>query len=61
MSPQLEEFLVILFQEVADAVDGGERVPRGIKQAYLDGMQIPDVREFYGHLVDTNPSLELIK
>lgn len=55
MNKKLRTSLVDIFCHVADAVDGGEKVPKHIKDAYLAAMEVPEVQKFYEDLVDDNP------
>ena len=51
MTPELEAQLLNIFMAVADACDGGEQVPDGIRAAYAEALESPDVKELYDSLL----------
>lgn len=52
MNKKLRTSLVDIFCHVADAVDGGEKVPKHVKEAYLRAMEVREVQEFYNDMVE---------
>mgnify|MGYP001611172230 CR=1 FL=1 len=52
MNKEVQAALQLIFEHVADAVDGNERVPSHLRNAYHQVMEEPAMLEFYGDLVD---------
>jgi hypothetical protein len=49
----VQQALVELFKAVADVSDGaGGRLPKIVRDAYNEAWEKPEVKEFYGQLVD---------
>lgn len=54
MTSAVKRHLVEIFKAVADACDGSDEVTEDIRNAYNTALEDPEVREFYGQLVEVH-------
>ena len=54
MNKQVEKHLKEFFYIIADRVDGGEKLPKDLRAAYMKAWKDPAFREFYGQEVEAN-------
>ena len=52
MNKEVQAALQLIFEHVADAVDGNERVPSHLRNAYHQVMEEPAMYKFYEDLID---------
>lgn len=60
MNKQVEAILIDLFMHLADAADGGERLPKHLLVAYKEAFKTKEFADFYSELVENNPMNALL-
>ena len=60
MNKVVEAALIEIFKAVADVADSDGRLPKDVREAYEEAFLKPEVQQFYGELIDSNPFNQLV-